>query len=211
VKKGLSEIVLVLDRSGSMSSTRSDAEGGLRQFIDKQRVIPGECRVTFYRFDNEIERIFDNKPLSEIKQEDLVLEPRGMTALLDAMGQAIDEVGKRLSKTPEDERPEKVFFVTITDGCENASRTESKYTVQDKVTRQRDKYQWEFHFIGATLDAIATAAQVGILPQYTLAYSGSKIGTQNSYNALASNVASTRGTGVSVSYSNEDRTSAMEK
>lgn len=211
MKKGLTEIVLVLDRSGSMMSTKSDAEGGLRQLVEKQRALPGECRMTFYKFDNEIELVFDNKPLDFVKMEELKLDPRGCTALLDAMAEAIDHVGKRLSETPEDQRPEKVFFVTITDGYENASHKEDKRSLLSRITRQRDKYAWEFHFIGATLDAIATAASIGIMPQYTLSYSGGKVGTQNVFASLSSNVAATRTSGVSTSYTAEDRIKAMEK
>jgi uncharacterized protein YegL len=211
VKKGLTEIVLVLDRSGSMSSTKSDAEGGLREFIRKQKLVPGQCDVTFYRFDNEIERVFDKKPIERVEEAELRLDPRGSTALLDAMGQAIDEVGKRLKDTPEDERPEKVYVVTITDGQENCSRKHSYSMLSYEIERQTKRYKWEFVFIGANQDAIATAAKMNILPQYTLSYEASKIGTQNVYASLTSNITRAR-TGLGdVQFSAEDRTKAMEK
>jgi uncharacterized protein YegL len=211
VKQGLSEIVLVLDRSGSMITTMHDAEGGLRSFIAKQKLLPGDCNVTFYRFDENIERVFDCKPIREVEVRDLRLEPRGSTALLDAMARAIDEVGGRLHNTREDQRPEKVYFVTITDGEENCSRKNTTRDVFDRVSRQRDKFGWEFIYIGANQDAIETASKIGIAPQYSMSYSGTGIGTVNAYSSLTSNVTRSRkGTG-DVTFSTEDRTSAMEK
>ena len=210
MKKGLTEIVLVLDRSGSMESTKRDAEGGLREFISKQKLVPGECRVTFYRFDNVIERPFENRKIETIEADELRLEPRGSTALLDAMAQAIDEVGRRLSRLPEKERPERVFVVTITDGEENASRT--TYTVlADKIKQQTETYKWEFVFIGANQDAIATAAKINIMPQYSMSYSGTRCGTVNAYSVLTQNVSASRKTGSAFAFTQEDRTKAMEE
>jgi hypothetical protein len=210
VKKGLSEIVLVLDRSGSMTTTKGDAEYGLREFIRKQRVLPGECLLTFYRFDDQIERVFEAKPLWSVEDSELRLEPRGSTALLDAMSRAIEEVGDRLSRRADYDRPEHVYVVTITDGYENASIT-SKKAVFDKIAHQRDKYQWEFVFIGANQDAIASAAQLGISPQYSLNYSGTGIGTQHAYAALHNTVKRGRTTGEVLCFTQEERTSAAEK
>lgn len=210
MKKGLTEVVLVLDRSGSMSSTKSDAEGGLREFIAKQRVLPGECDVTFYRFDDQIERVFDKKPIQRVEEADLRLEPRGSTALLDAMCRAIDEVGQRLSNTSENERPEKVFVVTITDGYENASR--HRYSdVADRIKRQREQYQWEFLFIGSNQDAIATADKLNIMPQYSLSYAPNKVGTVNAYQAMANSVSFTRTTGGAYAFTEDERNKAMGK
>jgi len=192
-----------------MTSTKSDAEGGLREFIAKQRVLPGECDVTLYRFDDEIERVFDKKPIQRVEDGDLKLEPRGSTALLDAMCRAIDEVGKRLRDTHGDERPEKVFVVTITDGHENASKY--RYTdVADRIKRQREVYGWEFLFIGSNQDAIATAGKLSILPQYSLSYAPNRVGTVNAYAAMANSVSYTRNTGKSYAFTVEDRESAMD-
>lgn len=210
MKQGLTEIVLVLDRSGSMATTRSDAEGGLRAFVTGQRAVPGDAVVTFYRFDNVIERVFDAKPLRDILDSELKLEPRGSTALLDAMLRAITEVGQRLAATPEDQRPEKVYFVTITDGYENSSEAERK-DVFAAVTEQRDKYKWEFVFIGADQDAIAEAARLGIQYSSTISYKGSKIGTQNAYAVMTSNIARSRVGGQSVNFSDADRALVMDQ
>jgi uncharacterized protein YegL len=211
VKKGLTEVVLVLDRSGSMESTKSDAEGGLREFIRKQKLVPGQCDVTFYRFDNEIERVFDKLPIERVEDARLKLDPRGSTALLDAMGKAIDEVGRRLRDTKEDERPEKVYVVTITDGEENCSTKHSYSMLAEKIKRQTDEYGWEFVFIGAGQDAIATASKINIAPQYSMSYSGSRVGTVNAYQILTNNVARSRTGAGDLSFSVEDRTSAMTK
>lgn len=210
MKKGLVEIVLVLDRSGSMANTKTDAEGGLREFIGKQRLLPGDARLTFYRFDNEIEKVFEDKALNAVELAELKLEPRGSTALLDAMNRAIDEVGVRLEKHAEDARPEQVYFVTITDGYENASGTPSK-TVFDKVTTQRDKFGWQFIFIGANQDAIASAAKLGIDAGSTLQYSASRVGTQNLYKGFTEAVTRARTTGLDVSFTSQERSSALQE
>lgn len=209
MKKGLTEIVLVLDRSGSMESTRKDAEGGLRAFINKQKLVPGECRVTFYRFDSIIERLFENKPINVVEDKELALEPRGSTALLDAMNRAIDEVGDRLRAASEEDRPERIFFVTITDGEENASRT-TYSELADKIKHQSEKYKWEFIFIGANQDAIATASRLNITPQYSLTYNQTRCGTVNAYNVLTQNLTASRTTGGTFAFTAEDREKAME-
>jgi len=208
VRQGLTEIVLVLDRSGSMSATKSDAEGGLREFIQKQRVLPGECNLTFYRFDDTIERVFEAKPLKDVEERELKLDPRGSTALLDAMARAIDEVDARLSRHADYDRPEHVYVVIVTDGQENASLHTAK-DVFAKVTTQRDQFKWEFVFIGANQDAIATAAKLGIAAQYTMDYSASKVGTQNTYRALDNTISRARG-GEVMCFSVEDRAAALE-
>lgn len=207
MKSGKVEIVLVLDRSGSMQSTKADAEGGLRSFVAGQRMVDGECALTFYRFDNVIERVFEEKPLSSVQDSELALEPRGSTALLDAMGRAIDEVGKRLSALHEDERPEKVFFVTITDGYENASQQFTKHQIFEKITLQRDTYKWEFTFIGANQDAIATAASIGIPAAASLTFTGKN--TKRAYEVVNMCVTRSREGGQSFSYTGDERKSTV--
>jgi Mg-chelatase subunit ChlD len=210
MKKGLTEIVLLLDRSGSMMSTQKDAEGGLWSFIKEQRKVEGECNVTLYRFDHEFEQVFESKPIGSVEKGDLKLNPRGSTALLDAMGRAINEVGASLSKMKRAWRPDKVYFVTITDGGENASREFRSNDVFDKVKHQQEKYGWEFVFIGSNQDAIASAAKLGIAPQFSLNYAASKQGTVNAYSVLTSNISKGRTTGQAVCFSGEDRTKAMD-
>jgi uncharacterized protein YegL len=210
MKKGASEIVIVLDRSGSMTSTKADAEGGLREFIAKQRLIPGDCRVTFYRFDDRIDRVFEDKPIERVQSEELRLEPRGSTALLDAMAKAIDEVGARLAQRADYDRPEFVYVVVVTDGYENSSVHTTK-DVFEKVSHQRDKYDWQFIFIGADQDAIASAAKLGIKADQTLNYKGSHIGTTNAYRALTESMSDARLTGQTLCFNDSQRSSAVAK
>lgn len=210
MKKGATEIVVVLDRSGSMQSTKTDAEGGLKAFVEKQRELPGECVLTLYRFDDTIERVFEEKPLVRVEPYDLQLVPRGSTALLDAMDRAIDEVGSRLARRADYDRPEFIYFVTITDGYENASRKASPASVFDKVTHQRDKYGWQFVFIGANQDAIATASKLGIGAQYSLTYRDSSMGTKSAYNSMSDGILRSRQLGgQAVCFTAQERTEAM--
>jgi len=160
MKQGLAEIVVVLDRSGSMSTIREDMIGGFDAFISEQQKLPGECSVTLTQFDNDYEVVYSGKPLKDVPGLDLV--PRGSTALMDAIGRTIGEVGARLKTTPEDQRPERVLFVILTDGAENASREFTKASINQMVTHQRTKYKWEFVYIGANQDSFAEAGQLGI-------------------------------------------------
>ena len=159
-KKDLTEIVVVLDRSGSMASIVRDMEGGFDAFIAEQRKLPGECSVTLSQFDTEFELVYSGKPLADVPP--LALYPRGATALLDAIGKTIQATGERLGALPEDARPERVLFVVITDGHENASEHYTAEAVLASVKHQTEKYGWCFVFIGANQDAIATAANMGI-------------------------------------------------
>ena len=161
MKPDSTEIIFVVDRSGSMINIAADMRGGFDTFIEEQKKLPGECKVTLARFDDHYELVFAGKPLAEVPPLELV--PRGSTALNDAVGKTINTVGERLSKTPEDQRPSKVLFVIITDGKENASKEfQDIRKVLELITHQREKYQWEFVFLGASLDAIEVAQNMGI-------------------------------------------------
>jgi len=209
MKKGLTEIVLILDRSGSMEETKKDAEGGLKNFVDKQKETPGECVLTFYRFDTIIECVFAEKKLADITKDDLILDPRGGTALLDAEGKAITEVGQRLSEKPEDQRPEHVIVVIVTDGEENSSKKFSVQDINEMITKQRDIYKWEFIYIGANQDAIATAVKMGIAPGNALTYSQNRVGTQSSYAAVAMATSRVR-TGSTAAFTQAERDSSFK-
>ncbi|MFW6219686.1 MAG: vWA domain-containing protein [bacterium] len=160
MKENLTEIIMIVDRSGSMSSIRSDAEGGFNEFIQKQKEVDGEVKVTVTQFDDKIEILYDNENIENIKE--YKLEPRGMTALLDAIGTTINNVGNRLSKTDESERPSKVMVCIITDGAENSSSEFNKHKIKDMIEEQKNKYSWEFVFIGANMDAFEEASAMGI-------------------------------------------------
>jgi len=213
VKKGLTELAMVLDRSGSMESTADDAIGGFNRLLEDQRKLPGELLVTVIGFDDQYEIWRERTPVAEVPpltRETFV--PRGSTALLDAIGRTIDTLGKRLEATAEAERPEQVIVVVITDGYENASR---QYTVQDvfdRIRRQEQVYGWQFTFIGANQDAIATAARLGVDPRAAMAYAPDKAGTRRTYAAISRAVASSRQNPARrTSFTQEDRDQADPK
>lgn len=193
-RQNLTEIVFVLDRSGSMSSIAADMRGGFDAFIQKQREVAGECNVTLVQFDDRYDVVYKGRPLHEVKALELV--PRGSTALLDAVARAIAETGERLSALRECDRPERVLFVVITDGDENASREykgdEGRRRVFDMITHQREKYNWEFVFMGANQDSIKAATSIGISARNAVTYSANSSGTKGIMCGLSDRVASYR-------------------
>lgn len=184
------EIVAILDRSGSMMSTAKDAVGGFTALINEQKKIPGEVLVTLVQFDDVIETVYEARDIKEING--LVLQPRNTTALLDAIGKTINSVGDRLAKTLESDRPEKVLVVIITDGGENASKGFTNAKINEMIKTQRDTYNWEFVFIGANQDAIATASQFGIGYANAMTYAATSLGTNAAYGALSKGITKMR-------------------
>jgi uncharacterized protein YegL len=154
MKKDFCEIVMVLDESGSMNSCKTDTIGGVNEFLNNQKRINGQVNVTLIKFSNYYVVVNDAVPLDQVVYLDVTnYIPSNTTALLDAVGKAVNTVGARLSNTPEEDRPEKVIFVVITDGYENASKEFTRRQVFELVSRQRDVYKWEFIFLGADIDA----------------------------------------------------------
>lgn len=160
MRKDLTDITLVVDRSGSMESIQGDAEGGINAFIAEQAREPGEVLLTLVQFDTEYEFVHKGIPIKTVPRYELA--PRGMTALLDAMGRAINETGERLSKTPEPDRPGLVIFVVMTDGLENSSKEFTREQIKARIEEQQQKYNWHFTFLGANQDAFAEAGSMGI-------------------------------------------------
>jgi hypothetical protein len=160
MRPDLTDITLVVDRSGSMQSIRHDAEGGVNAFVADQAKQPGEALLTLVQFDTEYEFIHRGVPIGQVPSYQL--EPRGSTALLDAVGRAILETGDRLAKMPEDDRPGLIVFVIVTDGEENSSKEFSKDKIKEMITHQQDMYHWQFTFLGANQDAFAEAGGLGI-------------------------------------------------
>ncbi|MCH5376397.1 MAG: VWA domain-containing protein [Planctomycetes bacterium] len=160
MRSDLTDITLVVDRSGSMAQVREDAEGGVNSFIEQQAKEPGEALLTLVQFDTEYEFLHQGVPISQVPKYELV--PRGMTALLDAVGRAINETGERLAKMDERDRPGLVVFVVMTDGQENSSKEFSKSDIKAMIHRQQDTYSWHFTFLGANQDAFAEAVGMGI-------------------------------------------------
>ena len=210
MKDNFTRIAIVLDRSGSMESCKESTVAGFNEFIRTQREIPGEATVKLVQFDDQYETVFD-KPLKEcpeLTQNTFV--PRGSTALLDAQGRTIVELGQELAALPEQERPSKVIVVTLTDGLENASKQYNLDKIGEMIREQRDKYNWDFVFLGANQDAIATAAAMSIPLPSAMSYSTSKAGVAATMAAVSHYVGAAR-KGNAAAFSTEYRKSAMEK
>ena len=156
----LTDITLVIDRSGSMEAIREDAEGGVNAFVREQAKHPGEALLTLVQFDTEYDFIHKGIPVKQVPAYKLV--PRGSTALLDAVGRAINETGERLANMAEPDRPGLVIFVIVTDGEENSSHEFSKARIKQMIDQQQTKYSWQFTFLGANQDAFAEAGGMGI-------------------------------------------------
>lgn len=208
-----SEIILVLDRSGSMASIKTDMEGGLKSFIEKQRLDPGECLVSLFQFDTVYEPVFQTIPVKDVK--DIVLVPRGGTALHDAVGNTINTVGNRLKNTLEADRPGLVVFVVITDGEENSSREFDGAKIKEMVKHQTDKYQWQFIFLGANQDAVLSGSSIGMKAGSSLSYAANSKGVAASLSTVSSYVTMSKmavfdGNGVKdIAFDENDRTAAM--
>lgn len=185
-KPNYTHIAIVLDRSGSMNSVKSDTIGGFNHFLNDQKQAPGEATLTLAQFDHVYEVVHDHVEIHCVPPlDDRTYQPRAGTALLDAIGRTIDSLGARLAAMPEQDRPGKVICVILTDGMENASRQYSSEKVFEMIGHQQEKYGWEFVFLGANQDAIATAARMGIHAGSSLTYAASSEGTTSAWMSLS--------------------------
>lgn len=200
MRENLTEMVFVLDRSGSMSGLAADTIGGFNELIEKQKKIEGDAYVTTVLFDHEYEVLHDHVALKEVAPlTDKEYFARGSTALLDAVGRTINAVGVRLAATPEEERPGHVVFVITTDGMENASREYTAKQVREMVEHQQQKYSWQFVFLGANMDAVSEAGKLGISAKYAADFTPSHSGVRKMYSMALDRVMSGKRTGVSLS------------
>lgn len=196
MKQDLTEIIFVLDRSGSMSKLTEDTIGGFNSFIESQKKESGEALVTTILFDNQYEMLHDGVNIKDIKPlSNQEYYARGMTALLDAVGTAITDVGFRLNNTPEEERPSKVIMIIMTDGLENASKEYTKKQVKEMIERQTNTYSWQFMFLGANMDAVSEAESIGINSMYASNYGWSAQGVESTYEAMSCVATKFRSTG----------------
>ena len=200
-------IAALLDRSGSMETSKQATEDGWRELINEQRQLPGRCQVTLAQFDTVYEVLYSTTPIADVPE--FVVEPRGMTALLDATGKFITEIGEQLSALPEDERPGKVICLIMTDGMENASHEWSWDAVQTLTKQQQDQWNWKFIFIGANMDAIDVGGRMGFAAGDSITYDDSSYENTSAvmYSARAM-VRRSRG-GDDSAFSDEDRRAAM--
>ena len=193
MKKNLTELVFILDKSGSMSGLEKDTIGGFNSMLEQQRKVDGECVITTVLFDNRYELLHDRidiravQPMTE--QEYFV---GGSTALLDAIGKTIHKIGTVQKNTAEDYRAEKVMFVIITDGEENASRCYSSMQIRQMIQHQKERYGWEFIFLGANIDAVETAGRFGIDADRAVDYVPDGEGTELNFRIMSQTVATFR-------------------
>ena len=193
MKKNLTEIVFILDRSGSMAGLEKDTIGGFNAMIEKQRGEPGEAVVSTVLFDNRSEVIHDRLSLDKVPtMTDREYYVRGCTALLDAVGGAIHHIGNVHKYAREEDRPEKTIFVITTDGMENASRRYDYAHVKHMIERQKTRYGWEFLFLGANIDAAKEAARFGIGADRAANYHADRRGTGVIYSAVSETVCNFR-------------------
>ena len=189
----LTEIVLLVDRSGSMENIRDDAIGGINAFLSDQRREPGRATITLVLFDDEylvVERAADIGDVAPLTRQTFV--PRGTTALLDAWGRAMAETSERVNKLPEDEQPDDVVFVVVTDGYENASKEYSRDVVFRRVDRLTDDEGWRFVYLGANQDAVAEGTKLGVRQDSAMTFSGDHHGTVVSLIAVSAGVSRLR-------------------
>ncbi len=193
MKKGLSEIICIIDASGSMKLIENDAIGGFNSFLEEQKKLPGEATLTLIQFNTDYDVIHENKPLSEVNPiQDKDYIPMGSTALLDAVGKAIDSTGSRLAKTPEENRPEKVIVAILTDGEENASTSYDLSKINDMIRHQKEKYSWEFIFLGANQDSFSEAAKLGIDSKDTFDFASTGDGIRTAYSEMSESITTYR-------------------
>lgn len=193
MKNGITELVFILDRSGSMSGLESDTIGGFNSLIEKQRREQGTCYVSTVLFDNTTDVIHDRVKLEDIRpmtREDYTV--RGCTALMDAIGGAIHHIGNIHKYARPEDVPEHTIFVITTDGMENASRRYDSSTVKEMITRQKQRYGWEFLFLGANIDAVETARRFGIGADRAVNYRADRRGTRVIYDTVSDAVCQVR-------------------
>lgn len=189
--QNLTEVIVLIDRSGSMTSIKNDMEGGFNTFIEEQKKIAGECQVTVAQFDTEYEILYSGKNVQDVPKLELV--PRGSTALFDSLAKLITDVGTRLASTKEEERPGKVICLVITDGYENASHEFTRQKIFDMITHQRDKYNWEFIYLGANQDAFAEGGSMGFTSSFN--YVANSAGTRDMMRNVSVGISNYRGGG----------------
>ena len=193
MNKNLTEIVFILDRSGSMAGLEADTIGGFNAMIEKQKRETGEALISTVLFDNVSEVLHDRVPVGKVAPlTDRDYTVRGCTALLDAIGGAIHHIGNVHKYAREDDRPAHTLFVITTDGMENASRRYDSGTVKHMIRRQQERYGWEFLFLGANIDAVETARHFGIGADRAVNYHADRCGTRLNYEVVGETISSLR-------------------
>ena len=199
----LTLIAALLDRSGSMEDCKKATETGFGELISRQRGEPGEAIVTLSQFDDVYENVYANVPIAEVGPLDLL--PRNMTAMLDAIGRFVTEIGEQLADRKEADRPGTVICLIMTDGHENASREWSWDAVKTLINQQREKYQWKFLFLGANIDAIEVGSRIGVPQEMAMTYnSEDPVAVCGGYAAVGAAMARSR-SGAPMDFTDEER------
>lgn len=206
-------IAALLDRSGSMQSIAADMCGGFDAFIAKERTQSGTTVVTLAQFDNEYEVVYERAPIEAVPG--LALEPRGSTALLDAIGRFISEVGAGLAAMPEADRPGEITVLVITDGHENSSREWSGDAVRRLITQQESQYSWDFVFLGANMDAVEVGSRLGFAPGKSLTFDAEGAAVRGAWDAVSTYTSRKRTQSVetvaSVGFDDAERSAARRR
>ena len=192
MKQNLTWLVFVIDRSGSMSSIAADMIGGFNRFVKDQKALPGECKVFAYQFDDHYDTICEGMDIKDVPElTDRTYVPRGSTALYPSLGKTICDIGRKLAELKEEDRPEKVLFVTITDGEHNHDGITnfrdvvySSKQIKEMITTQTEKYNWAFAYLGANQDSWAVGSGMGYSQGTTLNYVATRTGVADMYSSL---------------------------
>lgn len=193
MKENLTELVFILDRSGSMNGMEEDTIGGFNSMIEKQKIEEGECLVSVVLFNHTCEVLYDRVPIAQVPTMTRAeYFTTGCTALLDAMGGAIHHIGNVHKYARQEDIPEKTIFVITTDGMENASRTYSADKVRQMVKHEQDKYGWEFLFLGANIDAVETARRYGLKEGHAVRFHNDREGIGLNYKVMSETIAHVR-------------------
>ena len=193
MKNNATELVFILDRSGSMAGLEKDTIGGFNAMLKKQKEVEGECRITTVLFDNQINILHDRldiQAIGSLTEKDY--QVGGSTALLDAIGSTINKIGNVQKHSAYEHRASKVLFVIITDGEENSSREFSSQRIKKMIEHQMKKYNWEFIFLGANIDAVETSKMYGIRPDRTQNYHADAKGVNLNFDVMSKTVANFR-------------------
>jgi uncharacterized protein YegL len=193
MKKGLTELVFIIDRSGSMSGLEADTIGGFNGLLEKQKKETGEAYVSVVLFDDQTEVLYDRVDIQKVElMNDKQYYVRGCTALLDAVGGAIHHIKNVHRYAREEDIPEKTLFIITTDGMENASRQYSYDKVRRMIEHEKEKYHWEFLFLGANMDAVQVAGRFGIKANRAVRYEHDEVGTRLNYEVMSKAVSFAR-------------------
>lgn len=193
MKKNLTEVVFILDRSGSMSGLESDTIGGFNGMLKKQKAEEGEANVTTVLFDDKLEMLHKRVDIKDIKEmTDKDYYVRGCTALLDAIGISINYMFNVQKSLNDEEKADNVLFIITTDGYENSSTEYSYKKIKEMINNQKEKYNWQFLFLGANIDAVSTAAKFGISEDFASNYIADEKGTKITYEVMNTAISSYR-------------------